>query len=515
MVGRTRVKFLERRRRARQARFACANAELATQPGCAVGLSVRDSMPAVWQIRVVDHSPGREHAEFVGSARESEALAQRLVLRELGAIRPELLGRQLRLVAEEIEDESNGTLQKLKGRSFGLAQALAFASYVLRRPLRREVAALATIDADGRLGPVGGLEVKLRGLKAWASCVTTLLVAQDQEIEVPDGFTVVRVGRLDQALGEALETRVEGAVIEQLDDSERGEFARSLFRLTVRGSPHVITWALVERLAIRLGDQVEDPELRWQARVVESIAGRHAGRGRTLPLERLDALPAPLQLDLVAHGVQAACDSCSTDTNELLGRAQRLVEAHPGHAGTLKVLGALGRFHAAWHRHGLAVKFLAQATQGWFDLLAADQASRAVCEWLRVLGASARTKELQDLLEGPVLRIRRHPETSEISRSFLALAAGRALLDVGNSERARDLLTQDLWTTRAVEQCRFRQLARLGEAVEPSEPTQLALTRLDRGDLGGLELLRERHPAELERLLNLVGEEDVARWWRY
>ena len=87
------MRFVERRRQERLAGFSCSSAEVATEPGCAVGSSVWDGKPAVWQFRVVDQAPGREHAEFIDSARESEALAQRLVLRELGAIRPELLGR--------------------------------------------------------------------------------------------------------------------------------------------------------------------------------------------------------------------------------------------------------------------------------------------------------------------------------------------------------------------------------------------------------------------------------------
>ena len=514
-MGPAGVKFLQRRRQSRLAGFACSSAEVQTRPGCAVGVSVREGKPAVWQLRVTKQAPDRRHAEFIDTARESEALAQRLVLRELGAIRPELLGQPLRLVAEEIEDESEGSLHKLKGRSFGLAQALALASYVLKQPLRREVAALATIEADGRLGPVGGLEVKLRGLKSWASCVTTLLIAEDQELEDAEGFEVVRVGRLDEALSEALEMDLEEAVVEQLDDSERGDFARTLFRLTVRGTPHVISWGLVERLATQLGQQLEEPELIWQARIAEFIAGRHAGRGRPLPLDRLDSLPAALQLELVAHGIQAACDACAADNDELLSRANQLVEAHPGHAGTLKVLGALGRFHAAWHEHELALGYLERATQGWFDLLSANEANRAVCEWLRILGASGRTKELSELLDGPVQRIQRHPDTSELSRSFLALAAGRALLDLGEEGRAREWLGLEFWTTQAVQQCRLRQLARLGEATRPEDPTQLALAMLDRGEPGALDALRERHPAELERLLGLVSEDQVARWWRY
>ncbi|MCP4803766.1 MAG: hypothetical protein GY913_07090 [Proteobacteria bacterium] len=510
------MRLLEKRREARLARVACHNAGTATEPGCAVGVSIREGKPAVWQLRVVEQAPAREHAEFVDSARESEALARRLVLRELGAIRPELLGQPLRLVAEEIEDESGGSLQRLTGRSFGLAQGLAVASYVLQQPLRREVAALATIEADGRLGPVGGLDVKLRGLRSWASCVTTLLIAHDQELEDAQGFNVVRLKRLDEALSEALEIDVEAAVVEQLDEAERADFARTLFRLTVRGSPHVISWALVERLATRLGEQLADLELHWQARVAQFIASRHAGRGRPLPLDRLHSLPAALQLELVAHGVQAACDACSVGTDELIVSAKRLVEDHPGHAGTLKVLGALGRFHAAWHEHELAIAHLSRATECWFDLLSANEANRAVCEWLRILGAAGRSAELDELLDGPVRRIQQHPDTTDISRSFLALAAGRALLDVGQEERARDWLVRDYWTTRAVQQCRLRQLSRLGaQATPPTDGTQLALTRLDQGDLGALDALRANHPAELSRLLDLVPPTAVARWWRY
>jgi hypothetical protein len=509
------VRLLESRRRARLDRFACSNPELPTHAGRAVGVSLRDGKPAVWELRVVEGPPSLQHGEFIDSARVSEALAQRLVLRELGAIRPELLGRPLRLIADEIEDESERQLQKLRGRSFGLAQALAFASFVLRQPLRRQVAALATIEADGRVGPVGGLDVKLRGLRSWAGCVTTLLIAEDQELEDSQGFRVIRVERLDQALSICLEVEVEEAVLEQLDAAERGDFANSLFRLTVRGSPHVVSWSLVERLAARLGTELDDPDLVWRARVAEFIAGRHAGRGRALPLGRLDSLPKSLQLELVAHGVQAACDACSTDTEELLVRARELVETQPGHAGTLKVLGALGRFHAAWHELDQAISYLARATDGWFELLSADQASRPLCEWLRVLGASGRAEELRGLLDGPFQRVWSHPDTSELSRSFLALAAGRALWDVGEVRRARRWLELELWTTRPVEQCRLRQLVRVGEAQEPDDETQLALVRLDHSELEGLDTLRERHPAELERLLGLVPPEQVARWWRY
>jgi ATP-dependent Lon protease len=83
------------------------------------------------------------------------------------------------------------------GPSAGIAIALALASLLADRPLRRDVAATGEIDTQGRITGVGGLEIKLE-TAVNAGC-KTLLIPNDNLVG-PGG-----VGRLPEALRNELQ----------------------------------------------------------------------------------------------------------------------------------------------------------------------------------------------------------------------------------------------------------------------------------------------------------------------
>jgi ATP-dependent Lon protease len=83
------------------------------------------------------------------------------------------------------------------GPSAGIAIALALASLLGGRPLRRDVAATGEIDTQGRISGVGGLEIKLE-TAVNAGC-KTLLIPRDNLVG-PGG-----VGRLPEALRDELQ----------------------------------------------------------------------------------------------------------------------------------------------------------------------------------------------------------------------------------------------------------------------------------------------------------------------
>ena len=405
-------------------------------------------------------------------------------------------------------------LRALSGRSFGLAQALAFASYTLKAPLRRNVVALGTIEPDGRVGTVDEVPAKLAGIQRHATCIDTLLVAQEQELP-ETSLKVHRVASVFDALKVALAPDLAGLVVESVGGGAE-ELADALFSLAVRDVPHVLNWDALARVAGRLERDLPVGSLvRWKTQVARAIANRHEGGSDRFATDFFGQLPAELRLEMLAQAVQAATDSCATDPQTIEARAEREARTFAGFSGACKIWGALGRLRAAGHRHDQALEDLQRATQGWSELLLIHEASHAMCERVRLLGALGRAEPLRELLVGDFDRVWSAPNTSNRSRAFLALAAGRALLDVDDPEAARPWLAEEHWATAHVEQGRARQRRRLGEEVALEGVNQV-LSRLDFGDARALPELRALKTAEYDRLAGLVeGPARVARWWRY
>ncbi len=107
------------------------------------------------------------------------------------------LGLDPELVYEPVHLHFMGGSTPKDGPSAGIAIALALASLLSDRPLRRDVAATGEVDTQGRVTGVGGLEIKLE-TAVNAGC-KTLLIPSDNLVG-PGG-----VGRLPDALKRELQ----------------------------------------------------------------------------------------------------------------------------------------------------------------------------------------------------------------------------------------------------------------------------------------------------------------------
>jgi ATP-dependent Lon protease len=95
------------------------------------------------------------------------------------------------------------------GPSAGVAMVVAIVSLLTGVPVRKDVAMTGETTLRGRILPIGGLKEKL--LAALRGGVRTVLIPKENEkdlAEVPDsvksGLTIIPVGTVDEALGNAL-----------------------------------------------------------------------------------------------------------------------------------------------------------------------------------------------------------------------------------------------------------------------------------------------------------------------
>lgn len=161
----------------------------------------------------------------------------------------------------------------------------------------------------------------------------------------------------------------------------------------------------------------------------------------------LDGLTAPRRLMLLAHLVQSAADGNLDKVGEYIELAHaRLLEQRAAPRDALPIRGAMGRAWAAVGEFSKALETSRAAAQAWIDAGLAGDASYALCEWLRVAGLLGDASEVeranavaQELLAG----------FSEDSRAHVHLNRGRALLQVGHAERARQALLDPVFERKA------------------------------------------------------------------
>lgn len=492
--------------------------------GTAPVLTVTGQAAALFRVEVRE---GAHDGVGLGpQAMEAARVALAAVRRELGGLRPGRAAAGLTPSLRRVWDPSGGAV--VEGASLGLSTALAAASWLLELPVPATVAASAQVGPDGRLSPVEGLPAKLALLEGWAPRVERLLVARGQALpEVRGRAEVIAVGDLWEGLVATWPHLDRGGLEDLLLAREDGPaLARRLFGLAVRGSPQVLAWGGVRRLAGRLRPRMEG-EAAWQAEVVEAIAARHdADNGVPLPLPDLSGLPWGLRLELRAQELQHLADQATGAWREACAAAEAEARAATGLEGAARIHGALGRLYAAWGEVGPARTHLEAAVAGWRALFLEGQASRPLCEWLRVLGAAEDRAGVRRVLAHALPATWEHPDCGEADRAYLSLAVGRALIQAGAPEEAAPWLRDRPGEAADTAAARLRW--RLQVAPAPGDEDRLAqgtgalwaearaLVGLDRGgqDLSSLER------GEVARLLSwrprgTTGPRHVARWWRY
>jgi tetratricopeptide (TPR) repeat protein len=439
-------------------------------------------------------------------------------------------------------------VDSLDGASFGLAMVLACASSLLDVPLRTDTCALAAIDAGGGLHAVDALAEKLAIVSGVALGVSRVLVHPEDVDEAQRvvageglGLDIVPARTITDAFHQAFDD-IAGRFDRLWSRPERRiASAESVFQMALRGENRLLRWDGVAAAAGRLAavldpNDPDEADARWKAATAELVARRHRFDPEVLipwpDDDRLGRLPRPTRLKVIAHAVQSAADGPTGYERRYVARAEpfltRGLEAHPG---DVEVMGAIGRALAAVRDYAAARGALREALETWTQLGEINESSRALCEYLRVVGIEGDAGAVTEALERWFEPFDANPRTDHTSRAFVQLAAGRALVQAGRPEEAVRFLAEPpgvdwrrtpghvaagrlRWLARALAAAgrhaeaaaRWRELDVAAESAPPWGPPDMEdnvlLSRLDRAlrdgsdpvlFLGGLLASGARH----------------------
>ena len=330
----------------------------------------------------------------------------------------------------------------IDGPSFGLALALSLASIVFDCPLPGDIVASATVDAAGNVGPVGGLDRKIAGLQRMAPRVTRLIVAASQreeaEAHAGDHLQIVPVLHAAEAIDIAFADQLSGLIVAAGEDPQRrDELTESFFRLALLGSDVLVDWAPVMRGAKLALDRWTDlePGARYRLAFAHAVAARHHQNSGTIgmpPDGWLASLPRVLRVQVIAHLVQQAADTCTPAPASIEPQADQLLD-HPladSAECDLRLRGAIARLYAVTGRAATALALQEQLAHAFAAIYADGNIAYPLSEWARLAGALrdeaslGRAEELHAQLLGAGGYRRLGARFVE-----LALARGRLLLD--------------------------------------------------------------------------------------
>lgn len=241
--------------------------------------------------------------------------------------------------------------------------------------------------------------------------------------------------------------------------------------------------------ALLLETPIEDKRTWARVAFARDVARRHTGEAAVLALpdEEWGDLDQGSRLALAAHAVQSAADGelALVEPYVTYGEAlaARVLEGDPAEPAALRLRGAIGRALAAVGSFERAGRVLDAAVERW---MAVDvrQSSLALCELLRVHGVLRAASHLERLT-ALVARFASE-NTDEVSRAFVRLSFGRALVQMGKpGDGCSELLAAEAWEKAPphVEQSRQRWLhhAALLEGRDGSEHLE-ALKKMNESD---------------------------------
>lgn len=351
-------------------------------------------------------------------------------------------------------------LAAVDGASFGVAFFAAFVSALARTPLRSDVLATATLDINGRVGPVDGLASKLRAVAEQALGVEAVLVAEAQVAEarghaatLPRGLRIIGAATAHDALRHLCEGLESGPARAALEPTR--ETVRRLYAY-VRGVPQLPRWHSVVRAADALC--AAEPHLA-EPRVIRAIAQRHTGEPcAVLPWD--DDAVDRFGNAYVAQLVQGAGDAGDACAEEFVRRGLERARSAPEEPGSLMALGACGRVLAMLRRYDEAEACVREATRRWLRRDEPAAASMPVCEWLRVSSVRGDAVSFDEARE-QLLRVGTSVYTD------LALIAG--LVRLGRADEARSVpervaSSEQEYARRSLQRWRARVWAASGDA---------------------------------------------------
>ena len=290
-------------------------------------------------------------------------------------------------------------------------------------------------------------------------------------------------------------------------DEYRERAETRLFAAVIGNARFVLDWSTVAALALGLlRERSPDAEGTWELEVVHAVAQRHDGI--TAPIawpepEQLDRHDETTRLELVAHLVQSVADGELSAVPEYVEHALRVVGGVRSPAA-LKTIGACGRALAAVGLFDQARDRLTDAFAGWLEV-DRGQSSYSLCELLRVTGILGNRTGVLSLVDTSVPSVLE--ATAPGGRSFVRLAVGRALVQVGESRRALEWLESpddDGGAPVHVLTSRARWLATAARQLSDTGRMASARTALERLDGGDAD---QRWLADLDDAIS--GSRDV------
>lgn len=433
-------------------------------------------IPAPGSSLLVSHTPGASSRtalwELVASPPKMQPLqysfldravatlerSEQLVLKDLpifplhrapGVLHPASVAK--RWSARHIVSNPVGVDAVLDGASFGLAMCIGVASMHMGLPAPVELCALACVQPDGCLGKVGELENKLKIVAGWALGVVRVIVAEPQRDDaceiaktISADFEIVPADCLSSALKLVFPNMVDEVVSHWKKQGVVKKAADNLFFTALKGSNIMLGWNGIAEAARRLEGilrEVEgstDQPAVYRSWFAGQVARRH--EGNVAPIEWPDsawlaALGRPLRLRVMAHAVQSATDGSEGREREYAESALAyLAAAGEEHAEDLILRGAIGRAFAAVRDYTLASQHLLKTLEGWKALDELMESTLALSEYFRVRGILGDESGVRRAMEEWGEPLSMLPGCPAISMAFVHLAAGRALVQIGQPE---------------------------------------------------------------------------------
>jgi hypothetical protein len=435
-----------------------------TKPGEVCLLSVsndKDERSALWSLQAGSYQKG--FVQFIQDALSSHLLAQKIAARYLP-----LLGKippPARLsYAKLIHKTGKGTDDKLNGDSFGLSFCLAAASLALQQSVPANIAASAVLNADGTLGPVKGLEEKLKLLEERAFGVSVCLVFKEQQKDAVDALAKLRQQRTSEQ-NELIET-LRGSPLKIIGVAELSDAfnfvwqnldklfvtqwkqqpntalaaGEELFRIALLGSTNILSWDGVVRMAELAREHLTDPTVQYKTKVAADIARRHSDRRHELdwPDEQmLRRLNKPIRMRLMAHVIQSAADTDHKKAEDYLDRMKEFLclDATELFPDELRLYGAMGRALSAIGKFDEACDALHKSLLAWWSLYELEDATYPLSELLRLLGFTGTPALLAETI-ATYVETAELDSCTEMGRAFVYCSAGRALLQRNQEEKA-------------------------------------------------------------------------------
>lgn len=361
-----------------------------------------------------------------------------------------------RRVAEsalDLDARSAATMLRYDGASFGGALGLAVLARRLGRGIDDTVYISATVDSDGKLGPVEGMESKVAGLASLTAGgpVVTLIVAAEQAVladglaEVNPGVELVPARTLAAAAEIAFgASDFDELLLGRIAPHEREAMAMRWFRDVV-GRRSLGQWPALRRFLSRAAIEWELPRQgRCALALARDIAWRNEanGRGADLSFEDvrwfLSSLPMGLRLKCKSQLIQQSTDTDAwpVDWVEHIVEQYRGSSARDLHGDELELAGAVGRWMGTGGFAEDACQLALELAEVHVEVEDYSELSRPLSEAFRLAGVTGDVARWDRC----VMLARRAQRSDLVTRSWTALSAARGAWWLGRLQDARDWL---------------------------------------------------------------------------